>query len=348
MRTEVLTRLGWTPEREQSFDASPPKIPGRVIRRDRGGFTVTTDEGDLMSGLRGKLRSSQRSEDRPGVGDWVVVTPRVAEGTATIESVLPRSSVLLRDAAGDRTEAQVIAANVDNVFICVPADAGENPRRIERELALVSESGAQAVIVLTKSDIAASWGWLHDVARDAPVVAVHSGEDGGIDELTPWLAPGTTVVVMGPSGAGKSTLANRLLGDDLLATGAVRATDYRGRHTTTWRELVLLPCGALLIDTPGIREVSLWNATDGMAATFDDVEALGEACRFTNCSHSTEPGCAIQAALSDGSLDPSRWAGFTKLQGELEVQTRRREAQEADELRRASASTKTARSRNRR
>ena len=288
-----------------------------------------TEHGELLCGLRGRLRSSLQTEDRPGVGDWVAVVPRAIERTGTIEEVLPRTSVLLRDVAGDRTEAQVIAANVDTVFICIPSDAVANPRRIERELALVAESGTSAVLVVTKSDVEAEMTWVDEVARNNPVVFVNSLSGDGISALNQWNVPGATVVVIGPSGAGKSTLANALLNDDRLATAAVRGSDNRGRHTTTWRELVVLPSGALFVDTPGIREVSLWDAADGVAEVFDDVEALADDCRFTNCTHESEPGCAIKAALVNGSIDTVRVSAYRKPTGELAEQTERNEARAA-------------------
>jgi ribosome biogenesis GTPase / thiamine phosphate phosphatase len=234
---------------------------------------------------------------------------------------------LVRNAAGRRTEAQVLAANVDTVLICVPADAAANPRRVERELAMVWESGAEPVVVLTKSDLETDRAWIELVSMGASVVAVDSVAPDGVVALDPWRIPGRTLVVIGPSGAGKSTLANRLLAEERLATGAVRDADWRGKHTTTWRELVVLPCGTLLIDTPGIRELSLWDATEGVAVAFDDVEEVAAGCRFSNCSHQNEPGCAINAALADGSLTQERIDSWRKLEGELAFQARRVDAQ---------------------
>ena len=325
----ALSPFGWTVERDVSFDPQGGQVPGRVVRHDRGGWTVITEHGDLLCGLRGRLRTSLTTDLRPGVGDWVAVTPRVAEGTGTIERVLPRTSVLLRDVAGERTEAQVIAANVDTVFICVPSDAAANPRRIERELALVAESGTCAVLVVTKSDLEIDTAWVDLVAGKAPIVLVNSLAGDGISALDEWNTAGATLVVIGPSGAGKSTLANGLLGEARLATGAVRGDDKRGRHTTSWRELVMLPSGALLIDTPGVREISLWEGADGIAEVFNDIEDLAEDCRFVNCGHDGEPGCAVQAAIADGSATEQRFAAYRKLQGELNEQTERNEARAA-------------------
>jgi ribosome biogenesis GTPase / thiamine phosphate phosphatase len=322
-----LVPYGWTPARSEAFAVHETLTPGRVIKHDRVGWTVVTEHGELRADLKGNLRGSTNLAERPGVGDWVVVTPRLYESSSTIESVLPRTSAVVRNAAGRRTEAQVLAANVDTVLICVPADAAANPRRVERELAMVWESGAVPVVVLTKSDLENDRAWIESVAMGAAVVAVDSIAPDGVVSLDPWRIPGSTLVVIGPSGAGKSTLANRLLTEDRLATGAVRDADWRGRHTTTWRELIVLPCGTLLIDTPGIRELSLWDATEGVAAVFDDIEEIAAGCRFNDCTHQNEPGCEIQTALADGSLDQERLAGWRKLADELAHQARRVDAQ---------------------
>jgi ribosome biogenesis GTPase / thiamine phosphate phosphatase len=307
------------------FDRS---IPGRVVRHDKGGYFVFCEHGELLCELRGRLRKTLRGEQRPGVGDWVALTPRLDEHRGAIDEVLVRTSVLLRKTAGLRAEAQVIAANIDTALICVPCDAEPNPRRVERELSIVMESGATPVIVLTKADLLTGTGdevtaWLPPVAGDTAVVRVSASDLGNVDVLEPWNRKGATLVVIGPSGAGKSTLANALLRDERLVTGAVRNTDFRGRHTTTWRELVVLPSGALLIDTPGIREVALWDADMGVSAAFDDVTEVTKRCRFANCSHGNEPGCAVGAALADGSLDAERWSGYQKLQDELAFQAER-------------------------
>ncbi len=338
VRYPNLVTYGWTAEREEGLAENATMVPCRVTRHDRGGWTVATNDGELLADLRGRLRGSTNLDDRPGVGDWVMVTPRATEGQATIESVLPRTGTLRRSVAGRRAEAQLLAANVDTVFVCVPADAPSNPRRVERSLAMVRESGAAPVIVLTKSDLVIDGDdgrkELLDVVLGAPIVTVHALGDDGAVALSPWLKRGTTVVVVGPSGAGKSTLANSLLGELRLATGAVREDDGRGRHTTSWRELVILPSGALLIDTPGIRELALWDAGEGLAETFDEVATVAESCHFNDCSHGNEPGCAVREALADGTLSRDRYDSWTKLRAELANQVRRQEERVAAEDRR--------------
>ena len=338
VRHANLVAYGWTVAREDSLGDDASMVPARVTRHDRGGWTVATNEGELLADLRGRLRGSTNLDERPGVGDWVMVTPRAVEGQATIESVLARTGTLRRSVAGRRAEAQLLAANVDTVFVCVPADAPSNPRRVERSLAMVRESGAEPVIVLTKSDLVIDGDdgrdELRDVVLGAPMVTVQALADNGASALGPWLKRGTTVVVVGPSGAGKSTLANSLLGELRLATGAVREDDGRGRHTTSWRELVILPSGALLIDTPGIRELALWDAGDGLAETFDEVATVAESCRFTDCAHTNEPGCAIRTALADGTLSVDRYESWIKLRAELANQIRRQEERVAAEDRR--------------
>lgn len=340
-----LAALGWNDTRThqladhaQLLDA----LPGRVVRRDRGGWTLAGTWPDppvtnLLAELRGRLHGAMRSDELPAVGDWVLATPRVSEGRATIEAVLPRTSALVRHAAGPVTEAQVVAANVDIALIAVPLDAPENPRRVERELAAVWESGATPVIVGTKADLVDdpddAIGWIVAVAAGVDVVPVDGLSGDGTDALAPWLSPGVTLVLFGPSGAGKSTLANHLLGADLLDTGEVREGDKRGRHTTTHRELFELPSGALLIDTPGIRELGLWDAEEGLAATFADVDEAATRCRFGDCEHAREPGCAVRAAIDDGSLALERLAAWDKLRRELAHQARRSDARLAKEER---------------
>ena len=346
MRFALLTPYGWSPDRDAPFDDTNDLTPARVIKHDRVGWTVVSCHGELRADLRGALRGSSDIAERPGVGDWVSVSPRLYESGATIEAVLPRTSALVRNAAGRRTEAQVLAANVDTVLICVPADAAANPRRLERELAMVWESGAEPVVVLTKSDLTADRAWVAPLATRASVIAVDAMAADGMAALEPWRKPGSTLVVIGPSGAGKSTLANRLLNEERLATGAVRDADWRGRHTTTWRELVVLPCGTLLIDTPGIREISLWDASEGVSVAFDDVEDIAAGCRFNDCAHENEPGCEIQRALRNGSLDRERFANWKKLEAELAHQARRVDAQAAAaEKKRWAALTKAGRER---
>jgi ribosome biogenesis GTPase len=338
-----LAALGWRDTRTAHLPEHAAEwLPARVVRCDRGGWTLAGAWPDppvttLLAELRGRLRNDLRAHEFPAVGDWVLATPRAGEARATIEAVLPRTSALVRHAAGPVTEAQVVAANVDVVLVAVPLDAPANPRRLERELAAVWESGAVPVVVATKADLVddadEAIDWIVGVAAGVEVVAVDALTGGGVAALEPWLQHGATLVLFGPSGAGKSTLANHLLGDDLLDTGEVREGDRRGRHTTTHRELIELPSGALLIDTPGIRELGLWDADDGLAATFGDVEEVAARCRFGDCGHRGEPGCAVRAAITEGSLAPERLASWDKLRRELAHQARRSDARLATEER---------------
>lgn len=342
-----LVSLGWTPELTSHLaahlTATPPQnnqpqnnqpqnnqlelVPARVILHGRAGWTVSGPAGELLADLLGRFRRGTPSHDLPAVGDWVLISPRPGERRATIHVVLPRHSALLRKVAGITTEAQVVAANVDTVLVTVPLDVAPNPRLLERQLTVAWESGAVPVVVGTKTDRVGgndALGTVDDVleqlraiAIGAEVIAISSATGDGIEQLDPWLAPGRTLVLLGPSGAGKSTLANRLVGEDRMATGGVRLSDSKGRHTTSHRELVVLPGGALLIDTPGLRELALWDADEGVTSTFTDVEEIAEQCHFNNCAHGNEPGCAVRIAMADGSLDPGRFASWEKLQREL-------------------------------
>ncbi len=342
--TDLLRALGWKSDHcpVDSFSLA------RVVRHDRAGWTLASDAGDLLAELRGKLRHSMTLLDRPCVGDWVTMTPRISEQRATIESVIARTSSLVRTSAGETSEPQVVAANVDVVLITVPSDASPNPRRVERELITVWESGAQPVIVMTKADLGTDHQWVDAVALGAPIVPVSALDNDSLSALTTWLTPATTIVLLGPSGAGKSTLANGLLQEDRLDTGEVRVNDHRGRHTTTRRELLRLPSGALLIDTPGIRELALWDAEEGVDMVFADIDELAAACRFSDCSHRNEPGCAIIAAVAEGGIDEGRLRSWHKLQREAAFQARRVDHRLAAEERRKWAQlTKASRGRTR-
>jgi ribosome biogenesis GTPase / thiamine phosphate phosphatase len=319
-----LDSLGYTPE----LAAALARIegeglePGRVVTGHQQLHRVAAADGEFLAEVAGSLRHAARgAEDLPAVGDWVALRLRAGERRALIQAVLPRRTAFVRRAAGDRTVAQVLAANVDTVFLVMGLDADFNPRRLERALVLAWQSGAQPVVLLNKADlcddVAARRSEAERVAVDVPVrvIAAKPGQD--LDALTPWLEPGRTVVLLGSSGVGKSTIVNRLLGRDKQRTAAVRAGDQRGRHTTSQRELIPLPGGALLIDTPGLREVQLWAEGTSIDAAFEDVKALAAGCRFADCSHVLEPSCAVRSAVAEGRLDPARLASFLRLQGEL-------------------------------
>ena len=330
---------GWSPRREAQFAEHRAQglVPARSVRadRDRGLVQAEGEDAPRPSVVRGRLlHAASRAEDFPTVGDWVAVSlpPPGQDGPAVIHAVLPRDSAFRRLAPGRATVAQVVAANVDVVFLVSGLDGDFNLRRIERHVAGCRESGALPVIVLNKADLVAEGehqariAAVEAVAIGVPVVALSAREGAGLEALAPHLVPGRTIALVGSSGVGKSTLANALLGEERLDTGAVRADDSRGRHTTTRRELLALPGGTLLLDTPGMREFALWGegggegyraGADGVEATFADVEAIAAGCRFGDCSHGTEPGCAVRAALADGSLDPGRHASWVKLRREL-------------------------------
>jgi ribosome biogenesis GTPase len=317
-----LAELGWDADLAAQFTPHADRgwVPARVVAEHRDRYVVLDGAAERDATLSGRLRHHVHlREELPAVGDWVAIDPG-GTGTAAIHGVLPRRGAFLRHAAGETTEAQVLAANVDVALIATAFPADVNGRRIERYLALAWESGAVPVVVLTKADLAddvdAAVRDLRAVAPGIDVVAVSGVTGAGVDALARWLRPGRTAVLLGSSGVGKSTLANRLLGGDALRTGDVRA-DGRGRHTTTHRQLVRLASGALLIDTPGVRELQLWTADSGLDAAFADVEALAAACRFADCRHDAEPGCAVRAAAEEGTLDPERLASWQRLRREL-------------------------------
>jgi len=273
------------------------------------------DGSEIFATLTGKLRYETRHrEDLPAVGDFVAVRDTV------IEEVLPRKTVFLRKAVGDALEAQVIAANIDTVFVVTGLDGDFNVRRLERYYATARASGAQCAIVLNKADLSdnleARIREVRAVAPGADVVAISALHGDGIEALRPWLGAGETVAFVGSSGAGKSTLINRLLGRERQSTGAVREADSRGRHTTTHRELLETPTGALLIDTPGLRELQPWAGADDVDGAFPEIEELAAECRYRDCSHNAEEGCAVQAAIEDGTLDYARFSSYVKMRKE--------------------------------
>jgi ribosome biogenesis GTPase len=334
-----LELLGWDGAFADLFApwAAGGHRPGRVIAAHRGGDLVATAQGELLTQATGRLRhlAGPAVAGLPAVGDWVAVRG------GRIHAVLPRRTAVTRRTPGSNAGEQVLAANVDLVVVVVAPGRDANPRRVERLLALAWESGGQPVVVLGRADLCPEWGTdvageLAGLAAVAPGVRVlalscYTGE--GVDEVAAMLAPGRTAVLLGSSGVGKSTLVNRLAGRDLLATGEVR-DDGKGRHTTTTRQLVVLAGGGLVIDTPGLRELGLWTNGAGTAAAFDDVEALAAGCRFDDCRHRTEPGCAVLEALEDGRLPAARFAAWEKLRRELAWAERRADPRAAADRRR--------------
>lgn len=325
----MLNSYGWSDALQNEFApfAAAGLAPGRIIVQQRGGYRLATLDGEIDARATGTLLKSATDEERPTAGDWVAFEPRPGETTALVRAVLPRRTAFIRKASGRHGGAQVVAANVDVAFLVTSLNADLNLRRLERYLATAHESGAQPVIVLTKADLAkdpeAALADVEAIARGVPVLVVSARTGEGMDAFSGWLGAGRTAVLLGSSGAGKSTLVNALAGGERMATAEIREDDARGRHTTTHRELVLLPSGGLILDTPGMRELGLWEAEAGVSTAFDDVAALAGRCRFSDCRHKGEPGCAVREALDSGELSPGRLAAFEKLQAELAFEHRR-------------------------
>ncbi len=319
----MIRSYGWSDTLQQAFapHALAGHIPGRIVAQHRDSYQVVTDEGELRAKSAGRLMHEAREADQPAVGDWVALSLNPREGVATVHASLPRSTAFVRKAADSVQSLQVIAANIDVVFVVTSLNADLNPRRIERYLAAAWQSGARPVVVLTKSDLVddpkEQLEAIASLAGDCQVLLVSAKQDVGVDALLDQVGPGQTCVLIGSSGVGKSTLVNAFLGEDRMATRAIREADDQGRHTTSHRQLVLLPGGALMLDTPGIREVGLIDAEEGLGVAFDDIERLIENCKFNDCGHANEPGCAVRKAMADGELDPARWANFQKLEAEL-------------------------------
>lgn len=328
MNFEALSILGWSEFFAKSFRPYLDKnfLPGRVTYQNQHLYRVQAEQGELLAEVTGKLRYEAASnEDLPAVGDWVALRFREQEDKARIQAVLPRKSKFARKTVGTKTEAQIVGANVDYVFLVTSLNQDFNPRRLERYLASIWESGAQPVVILSKADlcddetiVAQYLAEMSEVAATVPVHAVSVKAERGIDAVRQYCRVGKTIALVGTSGVGKSTLINFLLGYEKQAVKEVRDHDDRGQHTTRHRELIVLPEGGMILDTPGMREMQLWDAEAGMGMAFDDVEALAAQCRFGNCRHVNEPDCAVQAALDDGTLDAHRFENYLKLQGELQ------------------------------
>ena len=326
--SERLTSLGWDEGWQKAFDRAPGLEPARVVAEHRGRFDIVTASGDLYATLTGKMSFDALSrEELPTVGDWVAVLPS-DDGSSTIQQVMPRRSSFVRKLAGQDADAQVVAANVDVVFVLEPFDRGPNLRRLERYLTVAWASGATPVVILAKvdlrDDVSEILAEVKAVASGTDVHAVSCVTGTGVDALHAYTTGGRTVALLGSSGAGKSSLVNALMGEEVMATSEVRE-DGKGRHTTTHRQLISLPDGGSLIDTPGMRELQLWEGDTGIDVTFDDIAELAQGCRFNDCSHSVEPKCAVLGAVESGELPAERLESYRKQLRELAAIARKKD-----------------------
>ena len=308
------------PDRWAAVAAQYPELTvGRITLQEKGMYRIRTIMGEQNALVSGKLQfDAQSPSDYPAVGDYVMASCADPD-TVIIHQVLPRKSLFVRKAAGTSKTEQVVAANIDTVFLCMSLNNDFNLRRLERYLAVAWESGADPVVVLTKADLCEDLSQkqreVEAIAMGVDILATSVMESDGYRQIIPYITVGRTLTFVGSSGVGKSTLINCLLEEDRLATGGLR-NDDKGHHTTTHRELLFLPNGAMVIDTPGMRELGMWDAASGVEQAFGDIEELAARCRFRNCSHTSEPGCAVRAAIRSGDLDGGRWLSYQKLKNE--------------------------------
>jgi ribosome biogenesis GTPase / thiamine phosphate phosphatase len=334
--TLELASLGWDAQFAAAFRFRPSEAvqPGRVARVDRGVCTALCRDGTVRASLGGSVLGKAAGDPArlPCAGDWIAVRTW-PDGRVTAEAVLPRRTAIVRRTSGKDSSGQVLAANVDTAAVVEPMDPEPDVRRIERLLALAWDSGARPMVLLTKCDRAADPAavarQIADAAPGVPVVPVSARRGDGLDVVRPQVAAGLTLGLLGRSGAGKSTLVNALAGATVMATQAIRRADGKGLHTTTYRALIPIPGGGAVLDTPGVRAVGLLDAGAGLDAAFTDVANLAAACRFADCAHAGEPGCAVRAALETGELAVARWESWLKLQREVAYETRRRDARVA-------------------
>jgi ribosome biogenesis GTPase len=324
-----LTQLGWNEFFREAFEKLGLEecVPARVIKQSRFEYLLIAEEGQIRAETSGSLKAA----GLPAVGDWVAVEVNKEGIGGTIHEILPRRTVFSRKVAGEVTSEQVVAANVDFIFLVVGLDRDFNLRRIERYLTLIYNSGASPVIILNKADmcedVESHRENAESVAPGTPVHILSAQLRTGFEQIQGYMEEGRTIAFLGSSGVGKSTVINLLLGEEKFAVRDVREADGKGRHTTTHRELVVLPGGGALIDTPGMREIQVWGDAEGLHGSFPEIEQMARDCRFTDCRHETEPGCAVLAAVAGGDLPEDRYGNYIKLRGELEnLEMRRNES----------------------
>ena len=320
----TLLKLGWDQQFEEAFTAleRDDLVPGRVAVENRDNYIVMTGDGEYMAEITGKLRFSVLdAADLPKVGDWVACSVFENDRNGVIHEILPRRTKFSRRTAGKKTEEQVLATNINTIFIVQSLDNNFNLRRMERHLVMVYEGGSRPVVILNKSDICPDPGAyvarVKSVLPGIEVLAVSAYSGEGLQNMSQFLSEGETIAFIGSSGVGKSSLINRIMGEELLRTQEIRLADSRGRHTTTRRELILAPEGGLLIDTPGIREFQVWESTEGIDETYSEIIDLSAGCRYSDCTHTCEAGCAVIAAVSEGRITQGRYESYLKLRKEL-------------------------------